>query len=537
MILFTVESASAQGPVWSPKPFKPASSSTDNNQSNPLRNSLRSESTPVESANAPTVNQTYNGAGTATESTTSSVTQRWRKAETASRKLAESRSYANTPNDSKRENEVVKASSETTDFAEDRNAFSIKTVQPVNDLRFKAAPVQLASYQESNDQSSNSISAPSSQWRDLNSTIQSMPPLPSGSPSHAPTQAEPISGKVKLRPMPAINTRAEIVRQEPSGALSLPPTTLTPDLQLSNGGSQLQTQSPTKDSKKSEPNSETLPRGNRSLLDDEPVRPNPFPRQKDSPSDQDSPVINRGVLDDDRPPTPPKRERVLQDCDAIRDFALKADIRNIRVDSSPNFVEGFGKDDNRDAGSKDKFLSKSPDRTWYSTAGEPVAKGKLVDLVYGAAIIESSSGDRVSFLVQRLSDSDQVFIAESWGIPVTCPQGDEPFLGRNFVDTTVTWKASGACHKPLYFEEVQLERYGHEWGPVVQPAISTVKFFGNLAVLPYKMGIHPMNECQYPLGYYRPGSCAPWSIGPVPISLRGALSQAKFVTAAAWALP
>jgi hypothetical protein len=108
---------------------------------------------------------------------------------------------------------------------------------------------------------------------------------------------------------------------------------------------------------------------------------------------------------------------------------------------------------------------------------------------------------------------------------------------RQFVPTTMTFKASGSCHKPLYFEEPQLERYGHEWGPVVQPVISTANFVKNVAILPYKMGIHPMNECQYPVGYYRPGECAPWTVGPVPISLRGALLQAGAITGASAILP
>jgi hypothetical protein len=94
------------------------------------------------------------------------------------------------------------------------------------------------------------------------------------------------------------------------------------------------------------------------------------------------------------------------------------------------------------------------------------------------------------------------------------------------VASTFTYQASGLCHKPLYFEEVQLERYGHTAGPIKQPLLSGAHFFLNIAVLPYKMGINPPCECQYALGYYRPGSCAPWHIPPVPISVRGALAEA-----------
>jgi hypothetical protein len=97
---------------------------------------------------------------------------------------------------------------------------------------------------------------------------------------------------------------------------------------------------------------------------------------------------------------------------------------------------------------------------------------------------------------------------------------------RNWVASTFTYQASGLCHKPLYFEEVQLERYGHTAGPIKQPLLSGAHFFLNIAVLPYKMGINPPCECQYALGYYRPGSCAPWHIPPVPISVRGALAEA-----------
>jgi hypothetical protein len=101
----------------------------------------------------------------------------------------------------------------------------------------------------------------------------------------------------------------------------------------------------------------------------------------------------------------------------------------------------------------------------------------------------------------------------------------------------MTWKSSELMHKPLYFEEVALERYGHTAGPILQPVLSTGHFFANIAVLPYKMGIHPMSECQYALGYYRPGNCAPWQIPAVPLSGRGALMQAGVVTGVAGLLP
>jgi len=274
-----------------------------------------------------------------------------------------------------------------------------------------------------------------------------------------------------------------------------------------------------------------------------PIVPNPFPRKQDVPSESPSDTLLAPIQPParsyDLPPAPPPRsERSAVNCDEVRTFANGLDIRTVRIDSSPSFVEGTSPNlDSQIVNTKENFIAKAPTRTWRSINGQEIATGRLVDLVFGTAIIETEEGERVSYLLRRLSDPDQVYVAESWGIPVTCSLGDQPIEARGFTETTLTWKASGACHKPLYFEEVQLERYGHEWGPVVQPALSTVTFFGNLAFLPYKMGIHPPNECQHPLGYYRPGSCAPWTVGPVPISLRGAMVQAGVVTGLAGALP
>ena len=278
------------------------------------------------------------------------------------------------------------------------------------------------------------------------------------------------------------------------------------------------------------------------LPDPSSALPNPFPKssgtQEPLSSPSDRTLREPAKLDEDSPPEPPKRaNQSVANCDLVRDFAAGADIRNFRLDSSPDFVQVYQNTDRTGALTKENFVNKSPMRTWRGEQGEYIAEGKLVDYVYGTVVLEQSDGKRVSYLQRKLSDADQVFVSEAWGVPVTCPLGDQGFAPRFFVDSTFTWKASGACNKPLYFEDVALERYGHEWGPLVTPVVSTVRFFGDLAVLPYKMGIHPPNECQHPLGYYRPGSCAPWSIGPVPLSMRGAVTQAAFVTGTALALP
>jgi hypothetical protein len=122
-------------------------------------------------------------------------------------------------------------------------------------------------------------------------------------------------------------------------------------------------------------------------------------------------------------------------------------------------------------------------------------------------------------------------------LPRDCPLGDEKFKPRSFAPITYCWTASGLCHKPLYFEDVQLERYGHMAGPWVQPFASGAHFFLTFPILPYKMGLEPPAECLYTLGYYRPGNCAPYLFDPLPLSVRAALFQAGGVCGAIWAFP
>ena len=99
------------------------------------------------------------------------------------------------------------------------------------------------------------------------------------------------------------------------------------------------------------------------------------------------------------------------------------------------------------------------------------------------------------------------------------------------------WTASGLCHKPLYFREIQAERYGHTIGPISQPFLSAAHFFCNAAILPYKMGMRPPQECVYALGHYWSGNPAPRYVPAVPISIRGGIMQAGAVLGAVYVLP
>ncbi|MEM9352795.1 MAG: hypothetical protein AAGA92_07260 [Planctomycetota bacterium] len=121
--------------------------------------------------------------------------------------------------------------------------------------------------------------------------------------------------------------------------------------------------------------------------------------------------------------------------------------------------------------------------------------------------------------------------------PFECGLGSELYEPRQWPQITYTWKAANLCHKPLYFEQVALERYGHTFGFYAQPLLSGVHFFGTLPILPYKMGLKTPNECVYTLGHYRPGNCAPRLYGGMPFTWRAALFQTGVVTGTVFTIP
>ena len=284
-----------------------------------------------------------------------------------------------------------------------------------------------------------------------------------------------------------------------------------------------------------------------SILEDKPPA-NPFPRPHDnsnSPSDSgNEPELlpqlrprddNAGDKDESSELKRRNEDANLGYCNEMRARIHANPITAVSLDVSPKYGSGFRANKDPEKQRLD-FAASSVARDWTDYRGNVVASGRLIDLRDDRVVIDVGGREQL-IAIQDLSDVDVAYVGESWNIPERCGTGYERFRGRNFVPATVQWAASGLCHKPLYFEQVQLERYGHETGPVLQPLISSAHFFGNIAVLPYKMGIHPPAECQYALGYFRPGNCAPYMIQPIPWSLRGAAVQAAVVTGGAALIP
>ena len=82
--------------------------------------------------------------------------------------------------------------------------------------------------------------------------------------------------------------------------------------------------------------------------------------------------------------------------------------------------------------------------------------------------------------------------------------GEFEAIGKNY-----RWQAPCIRYQPLYFEDVALERYGQCRSGFVQALASSGHFFKSAALLPFHLRHDPPYSCEYPLGYCRPGNCAP----------------------------
>jgi hypothetical protein len=85
-----------------------------------------------------------------------------------------------------------------------------------------------------------------------------------------------------------------------------------------------------------------------------------------------------------------------------------------------------------------------------------------------------------------------------------------PCATRDWASSCYHWDATCLCHRPLYFEQINLERYGYGCCESLQPLASAAHFFGTVPALPYCMAVDCPGECIYTLGHYRPGGCPPW---------------------------
>lgn len=124
----------------------------------------------------------------------------------------------------------------------------------------------------------------------------------------------------------------------------------------------------------------------------------------------------------------------------------------------------------------------------------------------------------------------------------TDPRVSAMYLDSGYAPSGFAWAAPAVFHRPLYFEQPNVERYGHyvsccKGGNCAQSAICAAHFFGTIPLLPYKIGADPCCERQYVLGTYRPGSCNPHQLVRPELSCRGLIVQGVTVTGLVFLIP
>jgi hypothetical protein len=97
-------------------------------------------------------------------------------------------------------------------------------------------------------------------------------------------------------------------------------------------------------------------------------------------------------------------------------------------------------------------------------------------------------------------------------------------------------RMSSFRHHPLYFEEVNLERYGYSFG-ILQPAASAAHFFGTIPALPYKMAVCPPCSCRSTCRYPESGRHVPPQCTCPPLRLDAGIVEAGVVAGMVLLIP
>lgn len=242
-------------------------------------------------------------------------------------------------------------------------------------------------------------------------------------------------------------------------------------------------------------------------------------------------------------------------------------------------------------------------RSWWVAVMQPVWLGLLVvpwgwaqsplPPAVGEATSNESSGEQHALLDERpVSHLRPSLALKTSHVPpnVAAPRLAEEGvlyqptgLGRGWVVQPYAWEAPALKHRPLYFEEPNLERLGYYYGwpcdgrvrralfgnfteymatvhddsplkqsyfelkdsldcyqphnQVLQPFVSAAHFFGRVPLLPYMMGVECPACDQYELGTDRPGSPVPYRKEYLPLSWKGLFYQGAAVTAVPFLIP
>lgn len=120
--------------------------------------------------------------------------------------------------------------------------------------------------------------------------------------------------------------------------------------------------------------------------------------------------------------------------------------------------------------------------------------------------------------------------------PVRPELTGEAFQPRKFDPLICQVEPSYVAYRRLFFEEKNSERYGWECG-YMQPAISTMYFFRDVALLPHNLATYPCRRFETSAGQCRPGDPTPYLLYPPEFTASGLAAEAGVIALFAAIVP
>jgi len=144
----------------------------------------------------------------------------------------------------------------------------------------------------------------------------------------------------------------------------------------------------------------------------------------------------------------------------------------------------------------------------FSRLVRPKSQLEGVARTYNAASMTGPLNDPASLFTKLHVEDDfrqQAFVPASEVRLST----DSFNAGSEWMQQGYAWVTPTFYHRPLYFEQPNLERYGLGPKRWLQPVHSAAHFFGSIGAMPYKLLTQHPGEHVYTLGNNRPGDCVP----------------------------
>jgi hypothetical protein len=106
----------------------------------------------------------------------------------------------------------------------------------------------------------------------------------------------------------------------------------------------------------------------------------------------------------------------------------------------------------------------------------------------------------------------------------------EKYYGRDWQARTLFVEPNYLCYQRLLYEQLNMERYGWDLGPLSVP-VSVFDFYADLVTMPYHAFTDPFRRCECNAGYCLPGDPTPLLLYPPQLSTTGALAETAAVLA------